>query len=213
MYDLFNPIPDNSRSLIREQNLINSKHLENVPGLQYVPDFLSIEEEKELLRSINDAPWLSDIKRRVQHYGYKYDYKARSIDYSMYLGPLPEWAADLGERLFRRNFIDKIPDQLIINEYLPGQGIANHVDCEPCFGETIISISLCSPCVMDFISLRTKEKLELILEPRSLVVVSGEARHKWTHGIAFRKSDYFCGVKYDRSLRISMTFRYVTINN
>lgn len=212
MFDLFNPIPDKSRSLIKEQNLINSKHIKNVQGLQYVPDFLTSEEEKDLLESINISPWLSDIKRRVQHYGYKYDYKARSIDYSMYLGPLPEWASNLGMRLFEGKYIDRIPDQLIINEYLPGQGIANHVDCEPCFGETIISISLCSASVMDFISLRTQEKIELILEPRSLVVVSGEARHKWTHGIASRKSDYFCGIKFDRSLRISLTFRYVTIN-
>jgi len=212
MYDLFNPIPESSRSLIKEQNLIYAKHLTNVQGLHYVPDFLNAEEERKLLTAINASPWLTDIKRRVQHYGYKYDYKARSIDYSMLLGPLPDWAAGLGKRLYEGGFIDRVPDQLIINEYLPGQGIANHVDCEPCFGETIISISLCSACVMDFISLRTKEKLELILEPRSLVIVSGEARHKWTHGIASRRTDYFCGVKFDRSLRISMTFRYVTIN-
>ena len=27
-------------------------------------------------------PWLSDLKRRVQHYGYKYDYRARAIDHT-----------------------------------------------------------------------------------------------------------------------------------
>ena len=104
------------------------------------------------------------------------------------------------------------PSQLIINEYQPGQGIANHVDCEPCFGETIISVSLGCNCVMDFINLKTKEKIEVMLEPRSLVIISGEARHNWTHGIATRKTDSFNGIKYERQLRISMTFRNVILN-
>ena len=35
-----------------------------------------------------------------------------------------------------------------VNEYLPGQGIAQHVDCVPCFGGTVASLSLLSPCTM-----------------------------------------------------------------
>jgi alkylated DNA repair dioxygenase AlkB len=65
---------------------------------------------------------------------------------------------------------------------------------------------------MDFINLKTKEKLEVMLEPRSLVVISGEARHNWTHGIAARKADNFNGIKVERQLRISMTFRNVILN-
>jgi alkylated DNA repair dioxygenase AlkB len=143
---------------------------------------------------------------------WKYDYKARSIDYTMFLGELPKWVKPFAERLFQSGYLPMVPDQLIINEYQPGQGIANHVDCEPCFGETIISVSLGSNCVMDFINLKTKEKLEVMLEPRSLVVISGEARHNWTHGIAARKADNFNGIKVERQLRISMTFRNVILN-
>jgi alkylated DNA repair dioxygenase AlkB len=200
---------------IRNTNLqiLNSAvSLAKVSGLKYIPEFITKEEHQQLWQAINNQTWLTDLKRRVQHYGWKYDYKARSIDYSMYLGELPIWAQNIGERLFQASHLSKIPDQLIINEYHPGQGIANHVDCEPCFGETIISVSLGSNCVMDFINLKTKEKLEVMLEPRSLVVISGEARHKWTHGIAARKADNFNGVKIERKLRISMTFRNVILN-
>lgn len=195
------------------QVLNSASTIAKISGLKYVTDFISKDEHQELWRAINIEPWLTDLKRRVQHYGWKYDYKARSIDYSMFLGELPSWAKPYADRLFQSGYLPNVPDQLIINEYHPGQGIANHVDCEPCFGETIISVSLGSNCVMDFINLRTKEKIEVMLEPRSLVIISGEARHNWTHGIAARKTDYFNGIKSERRLRISMTFRNVIINS
>jgi alkylated DNA repair dioxygenase AlkB len=64
---------------------------------------------------------------------------------------------------------------------------------------------------MDFINLRTKQKIEVMLESGSIVVLCGEARHNWTHGIAQRKTDNFQGVKTARGLRISMTFRKVIL--
>ncbi len=210
MYDLFNQ--DTNIITLKEQNNIKIwNDIVAINGLTYIPNFIDKLEVKSFVDAINSEKWLSDIKRRVQHYGYKYDYKARSIDYSMFIGQLPHWAMTMAKRLFDEKYINELPDQLIINEYEPGQGIANHVDCEPCFGDTVISISLGSSCVMDFVNVKTKQKIEIMLESGSLVVLSGDARHKWTHGIAQRKTDNFNGIKTDRKLRISMTFRKVTL--
>eukprot|EP01087_Luapelamoeba_hula_P016790 TRINITY_DN5196_c0_g1_i1.p3 TRINITY_DN5196_c0_g1~~TRINITY_DN5196_c0_g1_i1.p3 ORF type:complete len:178 (+),score=48.22 TRINITY_DN5196_c0_g1_i1:13-546(+) len=45
------------------------------PGLVYVAQLFSAEEQAQLLRYIDEeGTWLSDLKRRVQHYGFKYDY-------------------------------------------------------------------------------------------------------------------------------------------
>jgi alkylated DNA repair dioxygenase AlkB len=41
-------------------------------------------------------------------------------------------------------------DQLIINEYMPGQGINKHVDRIDIFENYICSLSLGSDCVMTF---------------------------------------------------------------
>lgn len=41
-------------------------------------------------------------------------------------------------------------NQLIINEYLPGQGINPHVDNPTLFSSPIVSVSLGSECVMEF---------------------------------------------------------------
>jgi alkylated DNA repair dioxygenase AlkB len=208
MFDLFNQPPDNFNKYDFTSFNRTSSEIE---GLIYVPNFITESEEHNLTNSINNEPWLSDIKRRVQHYGYQYDYKARTINYSMFLGDLPDWSMIIAQRLFKRNYVEDFPDQLIVNEYQPGQGITNHVDCEPCFGETITSISLNSYCIMDFVNIINKQKIEIMMEPRSLVVIHGPARHMWTHGIAQRKADHVNGIKYDRQLRISLTFRKVIL--
>lgn len=39
----------------------------DIPGLQYLPDFIAAEEERALIKIIDQQPWLNDLKRRVQH--------------------------------------------------------------------------------------------------------------------------------------------------
>ena len=68
-------------------------------GLKYVPNFLSPEEQRATLKCIDDEPWLKDLSRRVQHYGYRYDYRARRVDKSMHIGDLPFWAKVISDRL------------------------------------------------------------------------------------------------------------------
>jgi alkylated DNA repair dioxygenase AlkB len=182
-----------------------------INGLTYSPAYLTTEEQQELWQIINEQPWLGDLKRRVQHYGYKYDYKARRIDVSMKIGEMPIWVDTLAARLWKENIFPEKPDQLIINEYEAGQGIAPHVDCEPCFTDTIVSISLGSACMMDFIHLHTKEKRSILLEVGSMVVLKDESRYDWQHTIAPRKTDVFENQSYTRSKRISLTFRKVIL--
>jgi hypothetical protein len=54
-------------------------NVDQISGLTYIPDFITPIQETKLLNIIDQQPWLTDLKRRVQHYGYKYDYKSRSI--------------------------------------------------------------------------------------------------------------------------------------
>jgi len=182
-------------------------------GLVYQPAFLSAQEQADLLAFIEHQPWLDDLKRRVQHYGYKYDYRARAIDQNYHLGPLPLLLADIGQRLYRQHLLDAIPDQAIINEYMPGQGITRHIDCEPCFTDYIASVSLCAPILMELTPVDNKSiQAPVWLEPGSVIVLADEARYHWMHGIAFRKSDVYQGVRRMRARRISVTFRKVILS-
>ena len=44
-------------------------------GAVVVPDFVTPAEEARILLRIAEAPWLTELSRRVQHYGYRYDYR------------------------------------------------------------------------------------------------------------------------------------------
>jgi len=196
----------------KEDLEVNNELLLSIPGLSMQYNVISRSEEKDLIESIDASPWLNDLKRRVQHYGYKYDYRARKIDNSFYIGELPEWLVNLRKSFFVKNIINFMPDQAIINEYEPGQGIAPHIDCEPCFGETIITISLGSECVMTFQKEQTKKnKIEILLPRFSLTTMTGICRHNWYHSIASRKTDKFNSRTIKRERRISITFRKVKI--
>jgi alkylated DNA repair dioxygenase AlkB len=178
-----------------------------IKGFEYLSDYITQPYHDLLIQKIDEQSWLSDLKRRVQHYGYKYDYKARAINKSLHLGELPDWLLNIAQRLYNEELISEVPDQVIVNEYLPGQGISAHIDCVPCFTDTIISLSLGSPCVMEFKNINT---IPILLEPKSLVVLKDDARYKWTHSIPARKTDKFNEQIISRERRISLTFRVVT---
>lgn len=180
------------------------------PGATYLPDFVGAEEEEDLVRALDAGTWNAELKRRVQHFGYLYDYRARMITPDAYIGALPEWAASVWLRLRSGKHFHMAPDQMIANEYLPGQGISAHVDCVPCFSDTIASLSLLSSCEMVFRNGKKRERRSAILAPRSLLILSGEARYEWTHEIPARKSDVVDGRKMLRGRRVSLTFRTVT---
>lgn len=183
------------------------------PSFLYVPGFLTQSDEQELLAHVERNPWLTDLRRRVQHYGYKYDYRARVIDVSMRLEPIPAWLLRVRERLVEAGYFCELPDQVIVNEYQPGQGIRDHVDCEPCFGATIVSVSLGSACVMNFTHKGTRRKVGCLLEQRSAVVLQNSARYDWMHGIAGRRKDVWLGQTIERQRRVSLTFRQVLLGD
>jgi hypothetical protein len=54
-------------------------------------------------------------------------------------------------------------------------------------------------------------KIPLLLEPRSVLVMSDVARYQWKHGIPARKHDSYEGEDYTRGRRLSITFRSILL--
>lgn len=190
----------------------NEEVVDVIRGLQYVPGYINEAQHDWLLGRIDNQKWLGDLKRRVQHYGFKYDYRARKVNLELRIGALPEWLQKLSRKLHRDGHMPETADQVIVNEYEPGQGISSHIDCEPCFKDTIVSLSLGSGCVMNFTNkFDRKHIIPIWLAPRSIVVLRDEARYEWLHGIAARKWDVWGNQRYERARRVSLTFRKVII--
>ncbi len=181
-------------------------------GGDYISDFITSEEETDLLAAVDREIWKNDLRRRVQHYGYRYDYTERNITASDRLGSLPIWVREISERLTTKKIFQSKPDQLIVNEYQPGQGIAPHTDRD-CFGAVVASLSLGSDCMMEITphGKNKQDDFSIVLQRLSLVVFQGRSRNVWRHSIAPRKSDQQDGFKIPRQRRVSLTFRTVAI--
>ena len=202
----------NQQSPLPQPSPSNAEAIEAIGGFKYIEDYISESQHEWLLGLIDTNQWLKDLRRRVQHYGFKYDYKARKVNRDMRIGQLPKWLQKLGQKLYADGHMPAEPDQVIINEYEPGQGISSHIDCEPCFANMIVSLSLGSGCIMDFTNKRNKtKKIPIWLAPKSIIVLRDEARYEWLHGIAPRKSDTWACQTYERQRRVSLTFRKVIL--
>ena len=182
-------------------------------GLRLFEGAIDEATEASLAEWIDSQPWIDDLSRRVQHYGWRYDYRARQIASDARIGPLPHPLQELTDEFLTRRFLGERPDQAIVNEYLPGQGIAAHIDCEPCFGEEIATLSLLDSYPMEFSRPSTDESCTVWLAQRSLCVMAGESRWSWRHGITKRKSDPVPGGgRKSRGRRVSITFRRVVVS-
>jgi len=181
-------------------------------GLLAVPDLLSEAEEAALLAAVHAAPWDETLSRRVQHYGHRYAY-ARRASATGPVADVPEWALQLYATCCAAAAgadLAAAPGELqvIVNEYLPGQGIAAHIDDRQQFGDWVVAVSLGGACEMEFVSRRTGDKHRVRLAPRSMYAMTGDSRHRWTHAIAARKSDPAPGGgRVARATRVSITFR------
>ncbi|XP_004512339.1 alkylated DNA repair protein ALKBH8 homolog isoform X2 [Cicer arietinum] len=209
----------------------------NIPGIYLVHDFVSAKEEEDLLQAVDSRPWNCLAKRRVQHYGYEFCYDIRNVNTKRCLGELPSFLSPTLERISScpafKNADSIVLDQLTVNEYPPGVGLSPHIDTHSAFEDLIFSLSLAGPCIMEFrryedgaqlprVASSTVTKVEspedgsnfirkaIYLPPRSLLLISGEARYAWHHYIPHHKIDKVNGRVIRRaSRRVSFTLRKV----
>ncbi|XP_057551219.1 alkylated DNA repair protein alkB homolog 8 isoform X2 [Hippopotamus amphibius kiboko] len=202
------------------------------PGLKVIEEIISSDDEKILLESVT---WTEDTDnqnfqkslkhRRVKHFGYEFHYENNNVDKDKPLpGGLPNICVSILEKWLKEGFIKHKPDQLTVNQYEPGHGIPAHIDTHSAFEDEIISLSLGSEIVMDF-KHPDGVTVPVMLPCRSLLVMTGESRYLWTHGITPRKFDTVQASRSHRSgiitgdvedltlskrgIRTSFTFRKV----
>ena len=170
-------------------------------GLVYVPNFITEEEEKEIVQWIDQQPWDHGYARRRQFYGQSYRDPGH---YTL----VPSLLQIFARRLYEQELTLVEPDHVLINEYLPGQGIAAHVDEMPNPESQVVTISLLDTYPMEFARIGTAEKYEQWLERRSVAIMSGPSNKDWTHEIVKRKADVITGGgRRLRKRRISITYR------
>ncbi|KAJ1344213.1 hypothetical protein BSLG_001353 [Batrachochytrium salamandrivorans] len=192
-------------------------HVNSVPGLSLFLDFMTEAEESQVAAIVDTLPWSGygippnpELKRRTQQYGFLFLFRTRKIVAS--LAPLPDFSQFLIDRMRLPKygvFVDTPPNHVLINEYQVGQGIMPHVDSKDTFGPTVTSLSLLSPCVMTFTNKTTGVQSHVLLPRRSLLVLTGDARDKYTHAISKDDTVFAKGELVERGRRISLTIRSI----
>ncbi|KAK1938215.1 Alkylated DNA repair protein alkB 8 [Phytophthora citrophthora] len=186
-----------------------------VPGLRFEAEFITEAQEAACVAFFereNGAHWANTIRaRQVQHFGYEFNYDTRRCDPDQPMKePIPEVLLPIIEKIVESGVMDgDKPDQITVNEYLPGQGIAFHLDTHSAFTTTIASLSICSEVVMDFRHPDGVRNEGVLLPARSLAVMSGASRYQWEHAIVPRTFDVIDGKQVSRQRRISITFRKI----
>ena len=181
-----------------------------VPGLLVHRDFIDQSMEDKLLNEIDSQIWVVDYDRRLQYYGYRNELE-KPYDLVTFPIPLPPVIKKLSEEIVERNILLSLPDQVIINEYVPGEGIRPHKD-RNYFENQICGINLGSGCIMRFIKVNGGDVVDVEIPRRSLYVMQDEARYKWKHAIPPRKKDNIDGNLQHRERRVSITYRKVKPN-
>jgi len=175
-------------------------------------------ELPSILEELDRREWkkitTSENSRKIQHYGFTYDYAARKS--SNICEPFPECIAALAQQLkdtcVELGIVAEGHEfnQCIVNDYQPGQGISKHIDIKQ-YGPVIGCFTIGSGAMMTFRIPDTNAQVNCYVKENSLYIMSGDARYKWTHEMASRKSDVVDGQKVARGRRVSITFRSLQV--
>jgi len=156
------------------------------PGLKFACDFVSPEEEADLIAAI-EASGIAHVDydpgnpRAERTYGWFYHYAADYAEHAVSpCDPLPPAFVALRERAAA--FAGVEPEDLIqclLLRYDPGAIIQPHCDM-PAWGH-VIGLSLGESVTMEFVN--GAEIMPVELPPRSIYLQTGDARHVWQHSI------------------------------
>ncbi|KAJ2116563.1 hypothetical protein IW146_001430 [Coemansia sp. RSA 922] len=200
--------------------------LDESRGLYYIADFISEQEEQDILAHIREDEereistgggsdkWHRIQERYVKHYGHSFDYQTKHVGDAAKTASqqLPLWSQSFIERMSECIPAHAFePDMLTIQRYPPGAGISFHVDSHTAFTDTLAVLSMGTPVQMDFRKPGAHKAVltSLDLEPRSLLLLTGEARYAWEHAIRIRRTDLVNGAIRERQERWSITIRKV----
>lgn len=159
-----------------------------IKGLDIYPEFITGEDERALLDSIErDVEWSYALSRKTKQYGRTFNYDTHRLGPGE---PFPVWLSYIRDMVYPES------DCCIINHYRGCQGIAFHIDSTAVFDNKIVILSLGVPC--DFILSKGEEKHIVKFEPRTLLTMKDDARYLWRHSIPTKRKS---------GVRISITFR------
>jgi alkylated DNA repair dioxygenase AlkB len=172
-------------------------------GFSYHPEFISVDEERELLTRIAQVELKSfffqgfEAKRKVASFGYDYSFDKGKLSKGRDIPPA--FTGIIGKVAAQMNLLPDQFAELLVTEYPVGAVINWHRDAPPF--DIIAGISRAGDCIFKLRPYDKKKQgrssiINVDVKRRSLYIIRGIARSEWQHSTAPVKS-----------LRYSITLR------
>ena len=189
----------------------------NVGGLYLLPNFLTEDEERTLLTSIDtEGTWTLNRQkdRRVQMYGIHHDDRFR-VQHDAEVTLLPLYYREIvipkilgatevffpeAHKKYMRKLNKDHTTELFVNEYCPTSSLPYHTDHPMTYEEIIVGVSIGCSCVLRF-RVGNAHAHCVELPPRSAYFMTGTSRIDAQHGMDVGDC---LGPR-----RVSLTFRVV----
>lgn len=168
------------------------------PGFRVIKRFVGTEEQQEIeLWILSNFFW---TKRRQGSLPPSEEYPPDA--------PIPKWAEALGYRMVAMGIFQSRPDHVLLRRYEHGAGVDPHIDREA-YGPVVAGLTLGSSRVLQLTRPLRSSRLEALLLPGDLYVMTGAARYRWRHSIPARLEDTFRGITFPRTAGFSVTWRHL----
>lgn len=180
------------KSAVREEEGSTPQCFE-FPGVLLWENFVSEDEERELVSRMDQDVWReSQSGRRKQDFGPKVNFKKRRVHVGSFSG-LPAISRRLLVRMSdlpQLSSFKPVEQCNLDYDSLRGSAIDPHLDDSWLWGENLVTVNLLSDTVLT-LSLdqgwgdmeQGEVRVAVRLPRRSLVVLYGDARHRWKHAI------------------------------
>lgn len=206
-------LPDVSTKLLSGEQLVCTDRDPTFDRSTFrvLPNVITKEEEKLLLEELHNP--LGRMRYENTHWdnvitGYREMYRS-------------QWSPQNTATLHRIQHLPEVAchtptHRIHVLDLLPEGVVLPHVDHEKYAGPVVIGLSLMSPTIMQLCRVQgsnadgtgtARHVVDVLLQPRSLYIMQGEARYQYTHSILGGIDHSWMGIPFTKGRRISLIFR------
>jgi alkylated DNA repair dioxygenase AlkB len=168
------------------------------PGFRVINGFVETEEQQAIERWIRSNFFWTRRRQGSLPPSEQYPNDA----------PIPAWANALGARMTSLGIFQSQPDHVLLRRYELGVGVDPHID-RVAYGPVVAGLTLGSSRVFQLTRPLGSSRLEALLHPGDLYLITGAARYRWRHSIPTRLEDTFRGITFPRTGGFSVTWRHL----
>lgn len=155
--------------------------IDEIPGLFLIQDYLTDEEELNIILQLEDNEWDNNIYKYSQEYGYKYNKNKKILEQTL----------NNHIELYLRNLIIHIHDdiditfnQIIVDKLYRYNSVMTPGTILDEYSDTSCYLNLSEQYTLNFINPLDEKHIRILdIKPKSLLIFTGDSRYLWQHYI------------------------------